>query len=412
AGFVGLVLQFAADLHLIEVVGARDDDLVDTVEDRVAQDLFLDLGGEYVHPPDDQHVVAAAGDAAHAPEAAGSRGQQPGEVAGAVAHDRQGFLGERSEDQFAFLAVGHRLTGGGVDDFRIEMVFPDHRAVLGFDALRSDARAHDFGQPVDVHGIQPQLAFDLGAHAVAPGFGAEDPDLQGNVVGGDSLPVEFFRDDQGIGRRHHDDVGPQVHDQLHLFLGLPAGHGDDRTAGALRAIVGAQAAGEQAVAVGDVDGVARAAARCADRSRHQLGPGVDVLQGVADDGGLAGRARRSMQAGQAFPGHGEHAEGVVAAQVFLGGAGEFADVFQALQVVGVDAARVEGLAVVRYVFVGVAQGLAQALELQCGDLVSAGCLDGLQIPGLDGFDGHDVLSPVSCDSIRGRAGQDLCTLDR
>ena len=47
---------------------------------------------------------------------------------------------------------------------------------------------------------------------------------------------------------------------------------------ALGAVVRAEPAGEEAVAVGDVDHVAGPAAGGADRAGDQVGPGVDVLR--------------------------------------------------------------------------------------------------------------------------------------
>ena len=72
------------------------------------------------------------------------------------------------------------------------MVFPDHRAVLGFDAFAGDARAHDFGQAVDVDGVDAELPFDFVAHALAPGFGAEDADLERDFIGLDAQALEFL----------------------------------------------------------------------------------------------------------------------------------------------------------------------------------------------------------------------------
>ncbi len=57
----------------------------------------LDLGRKDVDPPDDQHIVAPAGDPfdlLSAPAGA-SILHQPGHVAGAVADERQGLLDER-----------------------------------------------------------------------------------------------------------------------------------------------------------------------------------------------------------------------------------------------------------------------------------------------------------------------------
>jgi hypothetical protein len=95
-------------------------------------------------------------------------GEQAGQVAGAVADDREGFLGQRGEHQFALFAVGQHFAGFRVDDLGIEMVFPDHRAILGLDAFAGDARAHHFGQAVDVDGVDAELALDLGCACPRP----------------------------------------------------------------------------------------------------------------------------------------------------------------------------------------------------------------------------------------------------
>ena len=80
------------------------------------------------------------------------------------------------------------------------------------------------------------------------------------------------------------------------FSVCPPDIGIDRAAELLRAVVRAEAAGEEAVAVRDVHDVAGAAAGGADRARHHGRPRVDVVARVADDGRLAGRARRRVDA--------------------------------------------------------------------------------------------------------------------
>ena len=308
-------------------------------------------------------------------------GKQARQVAGAVADDRQRFLGERGEHQFALLAVGQHFAGIGVDDLRIEMVFPDHRAVLALDAFAGHARAHHLGEPVDVDRVDAGLALDLAAHRLGPGFGAEDADLQRSGRRVDALALHFLDDHLHVAGRDHDDVGLEVVDQLHLLLGLPAGHRDDGAAGALGAVVRAEAAGEEAVAVGDMHDVARPPACGADRARDQVGPGVDVVLRVAHHRRLAGRARGGMDAADLLARHGEEAEGVVVAQVLLHREGKLRQVAELLQVARVDALRIEGLAVVRDVLVGMLQGRAQARELQRGDLVAAGGFDRLEVAG-------------------------------
>ncbi len=100
------------------------------------------------------------------------------QIAREIADDRHSLPGEGSEDQFASLAVGENGAGYGIDDFRVEMVFPDCRAVFGFDTFLSDARPHDFRKAVDVNGIEIPAGFDFLPHGFCPGFGATDRDFQ------------------------------------------------------------------------------------------------------------------------------------------------------------------------------------------------------------------------------------------
>ena len=200
---------------------------------------------------------------------------------------------------------------------------------LRLDALVGDAGAHHLGQPVDIDRVHVEGLLDLGAHRVGPGFGAEDAAFQrrrARIEPGGAEPVQ---DRQHVARRHHDQVRLEILDQLHLPLGLPAAHRDHGAAEPLRAVMRAEAAGEQAVAVGDVDAHARPAAAGADRARHHLGPDIEVGLRVADHGRLAGRAAAGMDAGDPLARHGEHAERVLRPQVGFGGERETAEVIEA-----------------------------------------------------------------------------------
>ena len=164
----------------------------------------------------------------------------------------------------------------------------------------------------------PALRLDLAPHRLGPRLGAEDADLEAGRRA-DRCPGAS---NSSISTCMYDGVtmmmfGFRSLDQLDLLLGLAARHRDHGAAGALGAVVRAEAAGEEAVAVGDVDHVAGPAAGGADRARDQVGPGVDVAQRVADDGRLAGRSRRRVDARDALARHREHAERIVVAQVAL-----------------------------------------------------------------------------------------------
>ncbi len=247
-----------------------------------------------------------------------------------------------------------------VHDLGDEMIFPDRRAILGVREFLGDAGPHDLRQSVDVAGVDVERGFDFRAHAVAPGLGAEDADAQRRRARVDALPLEFIENGEHVARRHHDDVGRKIADQLHLPFGLAARHRNHRASRRFGAVVRAQSAGEQAVAVGDVHLHAGAAAGGPNRARDQIAPGGQIVARIADDRGLAGRARGGVNPRDLFPGHGEKAEGIRVAQIRLGRERESGQIGERAQVIRLDARRVEFPPVVGIVCVGVTQRRLQA----------------------------------------------------
>ena len=163
----------------------------------------------------------------------------------------------------------------------------------------------------------------------------------------DALGLHLVEDRQEVRRGHHDHPRLEVHDQLHLARGHAAGDRDDGAPQPLGAVVRAEPAGEQPVAVGDVHQVAGTAAGGVDGARHHLGPDLEVVVRVAHDGRLARRTGGRVHAADLAPRDGEHAEGVVLPQVLLGGEREPRQVGQRAQVGRGHAGRVERAAVVR-----------------------------------------------------------------
>ncbi len=321
----------ALHLHgeLVEVAGPGQHAQVVRRQPLDREDLLLDLAREHVDAAHDHHVVGAAGDLLHPPEGGVRRpGQQPGQVAGPVADHRHRLLAQRGEDELALLAVGQHLHRDRVDDLGQEVVLPDVQPVLGLAGLLADARAHHLRQPVDVDRPDAGPLLDRAPHLVGPRLRAEDADLQAGAARVDALGLELVEDREEVRRRHHDDPRLEVEDQLHLPLGHPAADRHDGAAEPLGAVVGAEPAGEQPVAVGDVADVARTTAGRPDRAGHHLAPGVDVLPGVADDGRLARRTARGVHPHHLLARHREHPERVVGAQVGLRGEREPGEVGQ------------------------------------------------------------------------------------
>src|SRR5262249_46355585 len=144
---------FAEDGHLVHRAGAVEDDLVVGGDLAAAEEDALDLGGVEVDAADDHHVVVAAADAAHLDGGATAEtgaGFEGGDVAGAVADEGEGFLGQGGEDELAFLTGGKGLAGFGIDDLGEEVVFLDVRPSPALGAFGGDARSDDLRETVHV----------------------------------------------------------------------------------------------------------------------------------------------------------------------------------------------------------------------------------------------------------------------
>src|SRR2546422_1681418 len=106
-----------------------------------------------------------------------------------------------------------------------------------------------------------------------------------------------------------------------------------------------------------------------------------------------------MHAHDSVHGHREHPEGIVGAQVGLGGERKLCEVRGLFQIAGVNARGVESLAVVRHVLVRVLERPAQALALQGAQLVGARLLDRLDLIHC----AHHFMKPGSQVARRGKA---------
>ena len=129
-----------------------------------------------------------------------------GDVAGAVAQQRQRLLGQRREDELAVGAVRDEAAGLGVDDLDEEVVLLHVQAVARLRALGGDARADDLAQPVDVERLQAELGLELGAHGLGPRLGAEHADLERELVRADPRLAQALGDVQRVGGRAAQDL--------------------------------------------------------------------------------------------------------------------------------------------------------------------------------------------------------------
>jgi len=162
---------------------------------------------------------------------------------------------------------------------------------------------------------------DAVAHRLGPGLGAEDARPQGQGLQVDAHARGALEDVEEVTRRAADGGDPEVLEDHDLALGIAAGGGDDGGADGLCAVVRAEAAGEQAVAVGVLHHVAPVHAAGGEGARHDARPDVDVRLGVGDHDRLARGTAGGVQAHDLAHVAGEEAEGIGVAQIGLDGEG-------------------------------------------------------------------------------------------
>ena len=338
----------------------------------------FDLGREDVDPANHHHVVGAAGearDAAMGASAAAGLVDDVGQVVGAVAQKGHALLGQGGDHQLPFFAVGHRLAGVRIDDFKIEKVLPEVQAVLLF-ALDGDARPADFAHTIDVKGLDGQAFLDGFAHVFRPGLRAEDSGLKRQRGRVDARVPEGLAQIAGVGRGAGQMGGLEILHQHDLAGGVPAGHGDHGRAHALGAAVNPDAPGEQAVAIGVVDDGVLVGAGPGEPPGHTFGPHGQIVVGITVADGLARRPGRGLHPGDLRQGFGQHAVGIAVSQILLRGEGQPADIVQAVDAFRPDAQRLQLFPIKGHPGVDLVHRLLQPVQLQRPELLPGHALKG------------------------------------
>jgi hypothetical protein len=117
---------------------------------QLTDDELFDLRWKHVDAANDQHVVRPSQNLCHSSHRTRRWRQQPRPIARAVTDDRQGFFRQRREDQLADFAIREHRALLWVHDFGVEMVFPDDRSILRFNALA--------GHPWSITSDSPEMS--------------------------------------------------------------------------------------------------------------------------------------------------------------------------------------------------------------------------------------------------------------
>ena len=186
------------------------------------------------------------------------------------------------------------------------------------------------------------------------------------------MALKLIGNGQHVAGRDHDDVGFEVLNQLHLAFGLSPAKRHNREAQFFCAIVSAQTASEQAIAIAHMHHVACLRAASSNAASHHRGPCVNVALGIAYHGGFASGATGSMDARTSSTLHCKHAVGIAVAQIDFGGERKLGQVCQGVAITRMHAGFIKLEFVNGRVIVGVLKRGFQTFELQGTQLVDAG----------------------------------------
>lgn len=225
----------------------------------------------------------------------------------------------------AGLAVGQRSAGFGVDDFGEEAVLRYMEAVM-LGAFHGYSGAGDLAEAVDVEAFDAQALFDIAAHGVRPGLCAEDAAFKLYLLPRDVHFLYGVGYMEGIGGGAAQHGGAEIPHKTHLTLGIAGGGRYNCCSHPFRAVVCAQTAGEQAVAVGNLYYGAAVGSGCAHGARHDLGPGGYVLLSISHYRKASGGAAGGLKPHYILHGGGKKTVGVIVAKVILYGEGQKGDI--------------------------------------------------------------------------------------
>ena len=281
---------------------------------------ILDLAGEHVHAADDEHVVGASMQAINATMRASASAfarNDARDVARAIAHHGRSFAVNRGNHKLAPFAIRQNLTGSGVDDLGDEVIFRQVQARL-LQAFNSHAGAHGLGQAVNVKHLVTQLVFQFLAEVVGHGLGAVDAELQREfLLGVKTHGKRSIGNVHGIRRRAAQDGGSHGTQDANLTLGIARGCRNSGTTCGNAAVMSAQAAREQTVAVTHLHDVVLVAFTQLNAARKAIAPELQVVISVSAHRSNARGARRHMDFLHVRKRHRQHAVRICVAQVLL-----------------------------------------------------------------------------------------------
>ena len=182
--------------------------------------------------------------------------------------------------------------------------------------------------------------------------------------------IRHFREAERIGRRRHEKGRAEIFHKHDLLLAVARRGRHDGRADILQAVMQSERAGEHTVSETDLRHIVRRGAAHRRDTRDAFRPHIEVVLGITHHGRLTRRTGGSVHAHEFLLRNGEKTEGVIVAEVGFRGKRQFREVFQGLDVIGLDADGIHLLAIRKHLLVHAVYGLLQTFELDGFDLAS------------------------------------------
>ena len=193
--------------------------------------------------------------------------------------------------------------------------------------------------------------------------------------------MESLADKGGVGGGAAQHGRTKVPEDGNLPLGVAGEDGDNGSAQLGGAAVKSQAAGKQAITIGDMYLILLGGSHGHQLASNNIVPDIQVLPGIAYHDLLSGGSGGGMQPHHILHGNGKQPIGIGIPQVLFIGKGQLVQVVHRLNVLRTNSLFVHQLFVIRHVVIGMAHLLDQALILPGTNLLPRGAFNlGLIIP--------------------------------
>ena len=141
--------------------------------------------------------------------------------------------------------------------------------------------------------------------------------------------------------------------QFHLFFGVAARNGNNRRSEFFKSVVKPERTREKSVTERDLSHVVIGHADRSAKTRNAVRPHIEVVAGITDDRGIAGRARRGVNADNLFHRLREKSVGVIVPDVAFFGIRYVLNIAERFYLVPAYARRFKALCIKRNVIFAV-----------------------------------------------------------